>query len=94
MHGLNIMKVIKKIFEPFKKKYYDENFEYRMMYNLRIYMTHCEMAITQIEFWPGKSEIYILNRKFYYKILVDYKKILLRICNKCMMIIKKLIYMI
>ncbi|RGS29174.1 hypothetical protein DWY01_10175 [Eubacterium sp. AF22-8LB] len=49
----------KKIFEPFKKKYYDENFEYRMMYNLRIYMTHCEMAITQIEFWPGKSEIYI-----------------------------------
>lgn len=84
----------KKIFEPFKKKYYDENFEYRMMYNLRIYITHCEMAITQIEFWPGKSEIYILNRKFYYKILVDYKKILLRICNKCMMIIKKLIYMI
>lgn len=49
----------KKIFEPFKKKYYDENFEYRMMYNLRIYITHCEMAITQIEFWPGKSEIYI-----------------------------------
>lgn len=49
----------KKIFEPFKKKYYDENFEYRMMYNLRIYMTHCEMAITQIEFWPGKSEIKI-----------------------------------
>lgn len=49
----------KKIFEPFKKKYYDENFEYRMMYNLRIYMTHCEMAITQIEFWPGKSETHI-----------------------------------
>lgn len=30
-----------------------------MMYNLRIYMTHCEMAITQIEICPGKSEIYI-----------------------------------
>lgn len=49
----------KKIFEPFKKKYYDKNFEYRMMYNLRIYMTHCEMAITQIEICPGKSEKYI-----------------------------------
>lgn len=49
----------KKIFEPFKKKYYDKSFEYRMMYNLRIYMTHCEMAITQIEICPGKSEIYI-----------------------------------
>lgn len=49
----------KKIFEPIKKKYYDQNFEYRMMYNLRIYMTHCEMAITNIEFKFGKSEINI-----------------------------------
>lgn len=49
----------KKIFEPIKKKYYDKYFEYRMMYNLRIYMTHCEMAITKIEFWPGKLEMYI-----------------------------------
>ena len=30
-----------------------------MMYNLRIYMTHCEMAITKIEFCPGKLEMYI-----------------------------------
>ena len=54
----------KKIFEPIKKKYYDKYFEYRMMYNLRIYMTHCEMAITKIEFWPGKLEMYRLNHKF------------------------------
>lgn len=49
----------KNIFAPVKKKYYDKYFEYRMMYNLRIYMTHCEMAVTQIECHFDKGEIFI-----------------------------------
>lgn len=37
----------KTVFAPIKKKYYDQYFEYRMMYNLRTYMTHCEMGVTK-----------------------------------------------
>lgn len=40
---------LKEIFTPIKRKYYDEYFEYRMMYNLRTYMTHCKMGVTSIQ---------------------------------------------
>lgn len=36
------------LFSSIKSKYYDGCFEYRMMYNLRRFMTHCEMAVTVI----------------------------------------------
>lgn len=49
----------KSIFTPIKRKYYDNHFEYRMIYNLRIYMTHCEMAITEIQFNFDKNEMFI-----------------------------------
>ena len=49
----------KTTFAPVKKKYYDKYFEYRMMYNLRRYMTHCEMAVTQIECHFDKDEMFI-----------------------------------
>lgn len=49
----------KAIFAPIKKKYYDKYFEYRMMYNLRIYMTHCEMAVTQVQLKFDEGEMFI-----------------------------------
>lgn len=49
----------KTVFSSIKKKYYDQYFEYRMMYNLRIYMTHCEMAVTQVQLLSDKKEMYV-----------------------------------
>lgn len=49
----------KAVFAPIKKKYYDNHFEYRMIYNLRIYMTHCEMAVTQVQLNFDKGEMFI-----------------------------------
>ncbi len=51
----------KSIFTPIKSKYYDNHFSYRMMYNLRTYMTHCEMAVSemQVDFDKGEMFIYI-----------------------------------
>lgn len=85
----------KAIFAPIKKKYYDKYFEYRMMYNLRIYMTHCEMAVTQVQlkFDEGEMYIYILNHLSCWRIQVDCKKSLFQNCNKCMTMVKELIYM-
>ncbi|WFR58251.1 hypothetical protein QA584_04065 [Anaerocolumna sp. AGMB13025] len=49
----------KDIFGVVKKNYYDNYFTYRMIYNLRIYMTHCEMGITQSEINYDKQEVHI-----------------------------------
>ena len=51
----------KSIFAPIKSKYYDNHFSYRMMYNLRTFMTHCEMAVTemQVHFDEGEFFVYI-----------------------------------
>ncbi len=49
----------KSIFGKIKGDYYDNYFEYRMMYNLRTYMTHCEMGISQVEIDFDKGEVNI-----------------------------------
>ncbi len=49
----------KNIFAVIKSKYYDEYFTYRMIYNLRVYMTHCEIGITQTEINYDKQEVHI-----------------------------------
>ena len=51
----------KAAFAPVKKKYYDKYFEYRMMYNLRTFMTHCEMGVTrmQLDIINNELSIYI-----------------------------------
>lgn len=38
----------KKVFYPIKTKYYDENIEYRLIYNIRNYMAHKEMVVTTV----------------------------------------------
>lgn len=50
----------KSIYGKIKCSYYDNHFEFRMMYNLRTYMTHCEMGISQvtIDFDKGEVNIY------------------------------------
>jgi hypothetical protein len=49
----------KDVFSKIKKKYYDSFFEYRMMYNLRTYMSHCEMAVTEMEVLFDTRELFI-----------------------------------
>lgn len=49
----------KDIFSTIKKKYYDDYVEYRLMYNLRIYMTHCEMAITNIHVNYDEQSLFV-----------------------------------
>lgn len=43
-------KNFKTLFTDLKKKYYDRSFSYRLAYNLRKYMTHHSLAITEISF--------------------------------------------
>lgn len=38
----------KKVFYPIKVKYYDENIEYRLIYNIRNYMAHKEMVVSTV----------------------------------------------
>lgn len=40
----------KDIFSKVKTATYDNHFEYRLLYHLRAYMTHCEIAITKVTY--------------------------------------------
>ena len=38
------------VFSNLKKKYYEQSFSYRLAYNLRKYVTHCALVITQFSY--------------------------------------------
>ncbi len=50
----------KDVFLKVKKPVYDNFFEYRLIYNLRRYMTHCEIAITKASYDVLKDKQTIL----------------------------------